>query len=393
VWIRALAKVRGASFEETSVVERHVGSMTARLDTSSGDGNQRGVVTLNEIRQQPDLWPTTLERVASSNAHSIVKDRSTVICGAGSSAYAASAIAATWANAVAIPTTDLLTLSREEVSHLVPAFASNGVLVSVARSGESPESVGVIARVKQMFPKVAHLAITCNQDGELARLPEVSPLVLDPRTNDRSLVMTGSFSNLLLAGMAITCGAFLSKQLPGIVAKLNETFPILEKIAQRLASPSPARLMVLTSATLVPLAREASLKALEMTAGRTVAVHETFLGVRHGPMSFLRPDSLVLCVLSANAERRRFEQDVLRELRQKKLGHVVVVASENSGAEFGNDFVPAVAPNLPDDLRGPFEIVFPQLLAYHLSLASQLDPDNPSPDGVITRVVQRFQLH
>jgi tagatose-6-phosphate ketose/aldose isomerase len=52
-----------------------------------------------------------------------------------------------------------------------------------------------------------------------------------------------------------------------------------------------------------------------------------------------------------------------------------------------------MAPDLPDDLRAPFEITFPQLLAYHLSLASQLDPDNPSPDGVITRVVQRFQLH
>jgi tagatose-6-phosphate ketose/aldose isomerase len=367
--------------------------MTARLDLGSDRGNPRGVITLNEIRQQPELWPTTLERVASSNAHSIVKGRAAVICGAGSSAYAASAVAATWTNAIAIPTTDLLTLSSDEVSHLVPAFASNGVLVSVARSGESPESVGVIARIKQMFPKVVHLAITCNQDGQLARVPGVSPLVLDPRTNDRSLVMTGSFSNLLLAGMAIPCGAFLTKELPGVVAKVNETFPILEKIAQRLASQSSSRLMVLTSAALVPLAREASLKALEMTAGRTVAMNETFLGVRHGPMSFLRPDSLVLGLLSSNAERRRFEEDVLRELRQKKLGHVIVVGSAASDSALGHDFIPAMAPDLPDELRGPFEIVFPQLLAYHLSLASQLDPDNPSPDGVITRVVQRFQLH
>jgi D-galactosamine 6-phosphate deaminase/isomerase len=367
--------------------------MTARFDSGSDSGNQRGVITLNEIRQQPELWPTTVDRVASSNAHRIVQNRAAVICGAGSSAYAASAVAASWANAVAIPTTDLLTFSPDEVSHRVPAFASNGVLVSLARSGESPESVGVIARVKQMFPSVVHLAITCNQDGELARLPGVSPLVLDPRTNDRSLVMTGSFSNLLLAGMAVACGACLTEQLPGIVARVNEAFPILERIAQRLAPPSPSRLMVLTSAALVPLAREASLKALEMTAGRTVAINETFLGVRHGPMSFLRRDSLVLCVLSSDAERRRFEEDVLGELRQKKLGHVIVIGSTTFNSELGHDFIPAMAPDLPDDLRGPFEIVFPQLLAYHLSLASQLDPDNPSPDGVITRVVQRFQLH
>jgi tagatose-6-phosphate ketose/aldose isomerase len=367
--------------------------MTGRFDSGSDNRNQSGVITLNEIRQQPELWPNTLQRVASSHAHSIVQDRTAVICGAGSSAYAAAAVAATWANAVAIPTTDLLTFTQDEVLRLAPAFASNGVLVSVARSGESPESVGVIARSKQMFPKVVHLAITCNEYGELARLPGVNPLVLDPRTNDRSLVMTGSFSNLLLAGMAIACGAFLTKRLPGIITKVNDAFPALEKIAQRLASQMPSRLMVLTSAALLPLAREASLKVLEMTAGRTVAINETFLGVRHGPMSFLRPDSLVLCVLSSDAERRRFEEDVLRELSQKRLGHVIVVGSTAFDGTLGHDFIPAMAPDLPDDLRGPFEILFPQLLAYHLSLASQLDPDNPSPDGVITRVVQPFQLH
>jgi len=390
--------------------------MTARLDSGSDSRNPRGVITLNEIRQQPELWPTTLERVASSNAHSIVQDHARVICGAGTSAYAASAVAATWTNSLAIPTTDLLTFSKRELSHLAPSFASNGVLVSLARSGESPESVGVIARINQMFPSVVHLAITCNEHGQLARLPGVNPLVLDSRTNDRSLVMTGSFSNLLLAGLAIASGDLLTKHLPRIVAAVNNqeslvydgstarrhlqnleavnnALPGLEKVAQRLASQSSSRLMVLTSAGLVPLAKEASLKVLEMTAGRTAVINETFLGVRHGPMSFLRPDSLVLSVLSSAAERRRFEEDVLRELRQKKLGHVIVVGSAASDSELGHDFIPAMAPDLPDDLRGPFEIVFPQLLAYHLSLASHLDPDNPSPDGVITRVVQRFQLH
>src|SRR3979411_2984584 len=210
--------------------------MTARVDSGSGDvGNERGAITFNEIRQQPELWPTTLERVLSSHAHSIVQGRAAVIFGAGTSAYAASAVAATWTNSLAIPTTDLLTFSKEELAHLAPAFASKGVLVSLGRSGERPESVGVIARIKQMFPSVVHLAITCNENGQLARLPGVNPLVLDPRTNDRSLVMTGSFSNLLLAGIAVAHGEFMTKHLPRIVATVNKTFPSLEKTAQRLA--------------------------------------------------------------------------------------------------------------------------------------------------------------
>lgn len=367
--------------------------MAFRLDSKPSGRDERGRVTYSEIRQQPELWSMTVERVGSSEARKIVQGRAPVICGAGSSAYAASAVAATWMNAVAIPTTDLLTYSRKDLLQLAPALVSNGVLVSLARSGDSPESVGVITRIQQMFPDVMHLAITCNECGAMVRLPGVNALVLDPRTNDRSLVMTSSFSNLLLAGMLIAQPELLAVSLPDIVLNLNRNFVEFDRLAQRLAARLPARLMVLTSAGLAPLAREAALKVLEMTAGRIVAANETFLGVRHGPMSFLRPDSLVLCVLSSDTKRRCFEEDLLQELRRKGLGYVIVIGAKRSDSETGHDFVPAVAPSLPDELRAPFEIVFPQLLAYHLSLASELDPDNPSPDGVITRVVQPFQLH
>jgi len=238
-----------------------------------------------------------------------------------------------------------------------------------------------------------HLAITCNEEGEMVRLPGVNALVLDPRTNDRSLVMTSSFSNLLLAGMLIAQPDALKKSLPGIAAAVNGAIPEFDALGRKLAANYPDRFMVLTSAGLEPVAREARLKVLEMTAGRIVAENETFLGVRHGPLSFLRSDSYVVCMLSSDRERRRFEEDLLRELQHKKLGHVIVVGATKPDPALGQDFVPAMAPNLPDELRGPFEIVFPQLLAYHLSLASDLDPDSPSPDGVITRVVQPFQLH
>jgi len=55
--------------------------------------------------------------------------------------------------------------------------------------------------------------------------------------------------------------------------------------------------------------------------------------------------------------------------------------------------IPAVLPDAPDDLRTPFEILIPQLLGYHLSLRIGLNPDNPSPDGIINRVVQGVKIH
>jgi tagatose-6-phosphate ketose/aldose isomerase len=353
----------------------------------------RGSITLAEIRQQPDLWGATLEQIASLPFSAKLNGRPIILCGAGSSAYAAATVARVWSNARAIPTTDLLLRSKEELAAIFPAFAQDGVLVSLARSGDSPESVGVIARFQKLFPGVKHLAITCNETGQLAHMPGIESIVLDPRTNDQSLVMTASFSNLVLAGLAVRRSESLRSRLPQISANTKRLIPELENVAQQLAARKPSRVAVLTSPGLMPLAQEACLKILEMTAGRVVAVPETYLGLRHGPMSFLTAETLVLCVLSSDRQRRRYELDLIQELREKALGYLVIVGLRDSGDHLGRQAVVAMAPDIPDELRTPFEIVFPQFLGYYFSLALDLDPDNPSPNGVITRVVRKFELY
>jgi len=363
---------------------------------SSNDGLESsplGKVTAAEIRQQPELWPTTIERVASAGLDAFVRDRKVIVCGAGTSAYAASVVARGWSGALAIPTTDLLLCTKPELARLAAGFDTNGLVLSLARSGDSPESTGVIHRLQQLFPEVKHLAITCNKSGQLATLPGVRTIVLDPRTNDLGLAMTSSFSNLALAGLAVKNAPALREGLPGIVARVNRCLPNLEATAMRLASATISRVLVLTPPTMVPLAQEVSLKVLEMTGGRVVCMPETFLGVRHGPMSFLRSDSLVLCVLSSDHDKRPYELDLIHELQEKDLGKLVIVGPDGTPADLGNVVVPAMASEIADDLRTPFEIVFFQWLAYYLSLAFGLDPDNPSPSGIITRVVQRFRIH
>jgi len=151
------------------------------------------------------------------------------------------------------------------------------------------------------------------------------------------------------------------------------------------------RVVVLASAPLMGWAQEAALKILEMTAGQIPVVAETHLGLRHGPMSFVHPDTLVLSLLSSNPQSRRYEEDLLADLRSKKLGRIIRISSEVTSSS--GEIAPAMAPDLPDILRTPFEIVFPQLLAYHLSLRAGLDPDSPSPSGVIHRVVQGVRIY
>ena len=267
------------------------------------------------------------------------------------------------------------------------------MLVSIARSGDSPESAGVVAKIQREFPSVKHLAITCNSDGKLARMAGVEALLLDPRSNDKSLVMTSSFSNLVLAGLAIHCGEQFHARLSEICRQTERNLADMELSAQQLAKSIPARVAILSSPRLWGAAREAGLKILEMTAGGVTILTETFLGLRHGPMSFLREDSLVLAFLSGDAKVRPYELDVLEELRGKKLGKIVAIGSGSANEIPCHELIGTSAQDLPDELRTPFDIVFPQLLAFHLSLRSGLDPDNPSPQGVINRVVQGVRIH
>jgi D-galactosamine 6-phosphate deaminase/isomerase len=356
-----------------------------RLDVSRGS-ETIGCLTRAEIFQQPDLWPNTFERVAGTlDRFSFPSDCPCVISGAGSSAYAALAIQAAFPTARAVPSTDLLVD--------VQPFGSGGILVSLARSGDSPESAAVIRRVQRLFPEVRHFAITCNADGQLARFPGVTAIILDPRTNDRSLAMTSSFSNLVLAGLCLRHSREIGAVLPDVCRRVKENLPSLDAKAQGLAGGPVSRVAILASAPMMGWAQEASLKILEMSAGRVPVLVETHLGLRHGPMSFLRPDTLVVSLLSSDPLRRRYEKDLIEELRSKGLGRIIVIRSEESpGLAFG-ETVPAMAAELPDNLRTPFEIVFPQLLAYHLSVHAGLNPDNPSPGGVITRVVQGVRIH
>jgi tagatose-6-phosphate ketose/aldose isomerase len=348
-----------------------------------------GDITRSEIFHQPDLWPDTVRRVRNVTPPAIRDDRP-VVTGAGSSAYAATAIAAGWPGARAIPTTDLLLDAR---TGGVPELPQDGLLISIARSGDSPESVGVVKLIQRVRPDVRHLAITCNELGRLSSTPGVATVLLDPRTNDRSLAVTSGFSNLVLAGLVLRHGEHLDKAIVSISDRTRSALAALDAAAAEIAGRGAARVTVLTPPALFGAAREASLKVLEMSDGAIVSMPETFVGVRHGPMTFLRDNELVLCLLSSDMHVRRYEEDLLFELRAKRLGRIVAVVTAPLDPTLADHAVPANAPELPDALRTPFEIVFAQLLAFHLSLTLGLNPDVASARGVINRVVQGVRVH
>jgi len=340
------------------------------------------------------LWPTTVDRVSDGRARlhlqSKLKDAHVVITGAGTSAYAATAVASAWPESAAVASTDLLLATERYIRDA-------NVLLSLARSGDSPESIAVVHRVHRLRPDVWHLAITCNSRGALATSSLVNSIVLDPRTNDQSLVMTSSFSNLVLAGLCLANRLVMGPLTECAAAQAQVQFCRIDKATSALAQKLEDRIVLLASAPLFGWAQEGALKVLEMTGGKFPVMAETYLGLRHGPMSFIRDNTMVVCLLANDPWIRRYEIDLITELKAKGLGYLIGICSDDSEStnppEIFDVVIPALLPQAPDSLRTPFEILAPQLFAYHLSVQSGLNPDNPSPAGVINRVVQGIHIH
>ena len=193
-------------------------------------------------------------------------------------------------------------------------------MLSIGRSGDSPESIAVIERVHRFRPEIWHLAVTCNPRGGLATSPLVNAIVLDPRTNDESLVMTSSFSNLLLAGLCLIKGDCMEPVIASAADAAHTKFALINERIRILANRTEDRILLLASPPLFSWAQEGALKVLEMTAGRFPVMAETYLGLRHGPMSFVRRNTEVLCLMSNDHRSRAYEEDLVRELSAKKLG-------------------------------------------------------------------------
>lgn len=346
--------------------------------------------TRQEIFAQPYLWPGTVKTILGDAERLRLFDKLAqariVLTGAGTSAYAAEAIAAAWPRATAIPTTDLLVDGQRLLSEA-------DVLISLARSGDSPESAAVVQLARSLRPEMYQLAIVCNANGALAQSEVDHVVMLDPRTDDQSLVMTSSFSNLVLAGLTLARPDAVQKEVAALSARATSLLDAINDASRIAAQQAVDRIVVLSSSPLAGWRYEASLKLLEMNAGRFPVSAESYLGLRHGPMVFVKPDTLVFCLLSSDPLRRAYELDLLRELRDKKIGYLVGIAEEQDAGSLFNQIIPAIAPHTEDALRTPFEIVAGQLLGYNLSLLSGLNPDNPSPEGVINRVVQGVTIH
>jgi tagatose-6-phosphate ketose/aldose isomerase len=365
------------------------------------------VDTLREILQQPATWLGTAEQLCQSRlrerlqAALLPRPSHIVLTGSGSSMYVGECLAPSLQLGLGIPAQAIAagTLLTHWRSVLPPG---KGLLISLARSGDSPESCGVLDRLLAEAPDYRHLVITCNANGRLATRyrddPRVSVLVLDERTNDRSLVMTSSFTNLLLAGAGLDQqpGEENTAAVKRLAGSVQRIFDNDANAIAAVAGSDFSNVVYLGSGGALGAAHESALKMLEMTDGAVVTMAESYLGLRHGPMSSLDDKSLVVGFLSPDPAVRAYETDLLRELSRKQLGMTRVLVGEDIASDLlGPDDLAVELGALgaiDDALPLLADVVVGQLLAFFRCLALGGKPDTPS-QGVLTRVVERFPMH
>lgn len=385
------------------------------LLTPSVDEQQRAGYghTLREIAHQPVTW---LETAASLAPRLDVLEKALswvsadgapgtlLLTGSGSSVYAGECLSPSLQSRLgltvrAVAGGDILVDPRAWIPARGPSL-----VVSFARSGNSPESCGVLDTVLEAVPAARHLVLTCNRQGRLATSyggdPRVSTLVLDDKTCDRSLVMTSSFTNMVLAGRALGVLADLPAYAREIASVAHSAAEILVEHGaglRRVAESHFRSAVYLGTGGRFGSAREGALKMLEMTAGAVATLPETYLGLRHGPMCAIDDGTLVVCFLATDPTIRAYELDLIRELSRKRLGvrRVIVGSAVPDELRTGEDLVVDTRSmaQVSDEAAPVLDVLVGQVLAFFRCLSIGLHPDQPSTDGVINRVVEDFVIH
>jgi tagatose-6-phosphate ketose/aldose isomerase len=368
--------------------------------------------TAREIAQQPDTWLDTARAAVAARAtlRELLRAADVrpggagqvVLTGSGSSLYVAECAAMALQQTMQTPVRAVS--SGQMLTHLDGCLPLDrpGLCVSLARSGDSPESAAVLDQVLASRPTVQHLIISCNGAGRLATRyagrSGVVRLILDDRTNDRSLVMTSSFTNMVLAALVLASLDDPASYLAQVDQIAIVARSLLDRSSQLAAAANGSfkSAVYLGSGSRLGAAREAALKMLEMTAGRVAASADTFLGLRHGPMSGVHEDTLVVCYLASDPITRSYELDLIRELNRKRLGARLIVGDDVPVDIVRPEDVVLDCRGLAragDDLATVTDAIAGQLLALFRCLAMGLQPDAPSTANVINRVVEDFALY
>lgn len=383
------------------------------LDYTKEDLIELGAeITTREIYQQPQVWQTAFENykaqsdeiVAFLNGigekHDYIK---VILTGAGTSAYVGDTLLPyfrkiyderKW-NFNAIATTDIV---ANPLAYLHKEVTT--ILVSFARSGNSPESVAAVDLAKDIVEELYQITITCAEEGKLAQQAhgdERNLLLLQPApSNDAGFAMTSSFTSMMLTALLVFDKADLAakaEKVSTLIALSQEMLDSAEAI-QKMVSLDYNRVIYLGAGPFFGLAHEAQLKILELTAGQVATMYESPVGFRHGPKSLVNEKTVVVVFGSTDPYTKLYDLDLVREVAGDEIARKVILLTEQKEDLENIEQVILSSQQLADDVYRVFPyIVYGQLFALLTALKVNNRPDTPSPTGTVNRVVQGVIIH
>ena len=367
--------------------------------------------TFNEIHQQPAMWRKELEKLLAAKAEVsafmhkyLTPDTDIVLTGAGTSAFIGDALMpimrGMWKNVRSVATTDIITHAQYLLNPDKPLL-----LVSFARSGNSPESVGAVNLANKLCKNVAHVYITCNKNGKLAQQAagreNVLSLLLPEETDDKSLAMTSSFSTMLLTCLMLGHIDTLEQDKEKIEKAAKNAEAVMaeyEAALKGIAERPFERGVFLGSGPMKGIAEECHLKLQELTDGAVVCKFDSFLGFRHGPKAVVNSKSIVVYLMSEQEDVQRYERDLVRQVdgNNKPVAQIIAIAGKKPALEGVNADLTVQMPYGPGETcyYGVVAYVLVgQLLGFYASKAHGLNPDAPSVSGNIHRVVEGVTIY
>ncbi len=373
-----------------------------------------GFNTAKEIYQQPELWLKTLE-IIETNKDSINKfidERlkkekiRVVFTGAGTSAYVGEVVIP-YLNKrkeyifEAIPTTDIVSNPESYFKKHIPT-----ILVSFARSGDSPESVAVYDLANKLVGDISHIFITCNSKGKLARMSEENEnallLLMPDKSNDLGFAMTSSFTCMTIAASLIFDMENLEENKKQIYEMSDIGERLLEdgyKEQKKLLDYDYNRVVYLGSSSFFGISKESSLKLLELTRGQIISYNETVLGFRHGPKSIVDDETLIFLYVSIDDYARKYDKDMLNEIYSNIGEHKIVSITKEYDEEVEkNSNYHLYLSKYPIKIDNEIYIsllylLYAQVFALLCSVKNHVEPDNPNPSGLVNRVVKGVSIY
>ena len=331
--------------------------------------------TITEITSQASAWADAIQAFVArepsvKQAWKALTSKKVLFIGCGSTYYLAQTAAAlfqelTGVPACAYPSSEIILFPAQ-----VLADFSQTLLVTVSRSGTTTETLIAIEKFRQHGGK-AVWGITCYPDSPQA---QACDLILPAEAaQEKSVAQTRSFASMLILAqmMAAALGGqdtSIAHRLPGLGQHLiEETSPLMEEVGSR---SDLDRFYFLGSGFHYGIANEAMLKMKEMSLSHSEAFR--FMEFRHGPMSMVTPQALVIGLLSQSAHDH--EQRVLNEMN--KLGGNILTLSplSNNGHTLQHISLPN---DLPLWMMPVLYLPALQLLAYYRTISQKLNPDNP----------------